>query len=161
MKLSDLKTDAEWDALLEGFASECGMTAVLTDATGAILREHGDRFRLCTAIREHDGALAFICSQTASAMLQELRSSLQPMIDLCEAGLVRVVVPVVRDGELVGQIGACGLASADEEFDPFLVAQTLEVDEEPVMELFRDTPTRPTAELERAAQRLFRELAEP
>ncbi len=159
MKPSDLMTDEEWDALLNRYSTECGMAVALTDASGAILRESGKRFPLCAKIRENDTALSFICSQTNTAMLQTVRTTLAPEIDLCEAGLVRVVIPIVREGALVGQIAACGKASQDEEFDPFLAAQTLEVDEEEVLGYFEGTPTCTADDMKAAAKRLFDELS--
>jgi ligand-binding sensor protein len=158
MKPTDLKTDAEWDALLREFSSDCGMAVLLTDDKGEVVRESGERFPLCTAIRNNDGAATFICSQTNTAMLQTVRAELQPVIDICEAGLYRVVVPIVRDGSLVGQVAACGLAPEDEEFDPFLVARVLEIDEDEVVELFGDTRPGSEEEIMAAARALFDEL---
>ena len=151
----DLKTEEEWDEILERFARQIEMTTCLTDETGTQPRCHGARFPLCAAIRDNQEATTFICSQTNTAMLAVVMKTLKPEIDLCEAGLIRLVVPLVRDGGLVGQIFACGLAPRDEELDPFLVARQLGISEERVLELATSTPSSSEEELQPAVDRLF------
>jgi ligand-binding sensor protein len=154
----DLKTEDQWDEILSRFARQIGMTACLTDETGSVPRCQGDRFPLCAAVRESQAATTFICSQTNTAMLAVVTKTLEPEIDLCEAGLIRLVVPLVRDGRLVGQVFACGLAPRDEELDPFLVARQLGISEERVLELAQSTPLASEEELRPAVDQLFREL---
>jgi ligand-binding sensor protein len=154
----DLKTKEEWEQILARFSGQIEMTACLTDDTGTRPLCHGDRYPLCASIKDNQQAVTFICSQTNTAMLAVVKRTLAPEIDLCEAGLIRVVVPVVREGELVGQVFACGLAPTDEEFDPFLVARQLGVPEERVVELARSTPARSEEELRPLVDHLFNEL---
>jgi ligand-binding sensor protein len=154
----DLKTKEQWDEILDRFARQLGMTTCLTDDTGNQPLCHFDRFPLCALIRANQTATTFICSQTNTAMLAVVKKTLQPEIDLCEAGLIRLVVPLVRDGRLVGQVFACGLATKDEELDPFPIAKQLGVPEEQVVELAKSTPFGSEEELQQLADRLFREL---
>jgi ligand-binding sensor protein len=154
----DLKTDEQWDEILDRFARETEMTACLTDETGSLPRCRRDRYPLCEAIRDSQEATTFICSQTNTAMLAVVKVTLKPEIDRCEAGLIRLVVPLVRTSRLVGQVFACGLAPKDEELDPFLVARQLGISEERVLELARSTPASSDEELRPLADRLFREL---
>jgi ligand-binding sensor protein len=136
------------------------MAAMLTDDKGEVLRTYGERFPLCAAIRAKESASTYVCGQTNTVMLQIARRSLEPVVDLCEAGLFRVVLPIIRNEDLVGQIAACGRAPDDEEFDPFLAAQALEVSEDEILELFKDTPPCSEDEIEAVAQRLFREIGQ-
>jgi ligand-binding sensor protein len=154
----DLKPKEEWEQILARFAGQIEMTACLTDETGTQPLCHGERYPLCTAVKDNPQATTFICSQTNTAMLAVVKKTLAPEIDLCEAGLIRVVVPVVREGRLVGQIFACGLAPTDEELDPFLVARQLGVPEDRVGELARSTPARSEEEIRPLVDSLFNEL---
>ncbi len=157
----EIKTEEEWTALLERFARETNMTACLTDEAGGMLQCRGDRYPLCTAIRDDKETLTFVCSQTSTAMLAVVRKTLKPAVDACEAGLLRVVVPLVRQGRLVGQVTACGVAAADEEPDTFLIAKQLGLDEDRVAELAQSTPIGSEEDLEDLARTLFDELNEP
>jgi ligand-binding sensor protein len=154
----DLKSREEWEAILDGFARDTNMTACLMDEMGNLLFCRVDRFPLCGVIRDNSEATTFICSQTNAAMLAVVKKTLQPEIDACEVGLIRVVVPILRDGSIVGQVAACGLASEDEELNTLLVARQLGMPEERVQELSQSTPSGREEDLRLHAARLFEQL---
>jgi ligand-binding sensor protein len=155
----DLKTKEEWEKILDRFARDAKMTACLTDETGKQLICASERFPLCGAIREDRDALTFICSQTNTAMLAVVKQTLRPEVDACEAGLIRVAIPIFRDGSLVGQVTACGLASNDEELNSFLLSKQLGIPEEEVLKLAESTPVGSEEELRHVSERLFDELS--
>lgn len=155
----DLKTKEEWEEILDRFARDAKMTACLTDETGKQLICASERFPLCKAIRENHDALTFICSQTNTAMLAVVKQTLRPEVDACEAGLIRVAIPIFRDGSLVGQVTACGLASNDEELNSFLVSKLSGIPEEEVLKLAESTPLGSEEELRQVSARLFDELS--
>ncbi len=154
----DLKSKEEWEAILKQFAADTKMTATLTDDAGKLLLSVGERYPLCEEIRKNEKALTFICSQTNTAMLAVVTKTLQPETDICEAGLIRLVVPVVRDGLLVGQVTACGAASNDEELNSFLVSKEAGISEERVVKLAEGTPFGSEEELAQLCSSLFNEL---
>jgi ligand-binding sensor protein len=155
----DLKEKVEWKSILDRFSHDTDMTACLIDESGNMLLCSKDRYPLCKAIRDNQEATTFICSQTNSAMLAVVKRTLRPEVDACEAGLLRVVVPIVRDGVVVGQIAACGVASRNEELESFVVARQLGVSEEQVTDLARSSPFGSEEELLRLGTRLFEELS--
>ena len=117
-----------------------------------------DRFPLCAAIRENPDATTAICSQTNMAMLSVVGKTKKPEVDMCEAGLLRIVVPVLHDGEMIGQVTACGVASEEEEADTFRVSKELGVSEEKAEELLKSTPSGSEEDLQNLAARLFDQL---
>lgn len=153
-----IKTKEEWESILDRFSRDVNMTACLIDGKGNPLLCRLDRYPLCRAVRGNQEATTFICSQTHLAMQAVVKKTLRPEIDVCEAGLLRVVVPLVRDGELIGQIAACGLASKQEELDAFVVARQLDISEERVKQLAQSTPFGCEKELLKRAARLHAEL---
>jgi ligand-binding sensor protein len=154
----DLKTKDEWKEILNRFAAAANMTACLTDTTGGHLLCVFDRYPLCAAVRGNEDALTFICSQTNTAMMAVVTKSKKPEIDLCEASLIRAVVPVINDDQVIGFVSACGTASEDEEVNSFLVSKELGISEEQVLELAQKTPFGSESELEEACAKLFAEL---
>jgi ligand-binding sensor protein len=148
----------EWRKILARFAQESKMTACLTDDTGGNPECFFDRYPLCAAVRRDQEATTFICSQTNTAMLAVVKKTLKPEIDICEAGLIRLVVPIVQDGRLIGQVFACGLASRDEVVNSFLIAKHLNITEEQVLELAQSTPFGSEEKLKPLADSLFKEL---
>jgi ligand-binding sensor protein len=155
----DVKTEHEWTSVLERFAAETKMTAMLTDDEGSPLLVRGERYPLCAAVRAEPEASTFVCSQINTAMLAAIRNTLRPEVDQCDLGLLRIVVPIVRDGAVIGQIAACGLRAEDEEPDAFLAAKQLGRSEDEVASLAESTPGGSEEELLAAGQRLFEELS--
>ncbi|MBM4328021.1 MAG: hypothetical protein FJ118_12765 [Deltaproteobacteria bacterium] len=151
----DLKTEKEWEEILDRCAKEANMTACLTDGDGKLLFCRMDRFPLCKAIRENQGALTTICMKTNTAMRSVVGKTRRPEIDMCEAGLLRLVVPIFNGRELLGQIAACGLTSKEDEIEDFLVAKELGVTEEEVAEMAQASPFGVREELEKLGARLF------
>jgi hypothetical protein len=92
-------------------------------------------------------------------MLAVVKRTLRPEVDVCEAGLLRVVVPIIQEGVVVGQIAACGLAPEGEEPDWFLVVKQLGIPEEQVEELARTTPFGSEDEILKLGKSLLEELS--
>ena len=108
MDVLDLKTKEEWQGILDRIAGETKMTVTLTDDKGGhVLSTEGTRCQLCSKIRDKKESLTFICSQCNTAMLEDVKETGEPVIDFCDAGLIRMAVPVLKDGVLVGQLTAC------------------------------------------------------
>jgi len=158
MTVMKLRSSEEWDCILTDFARRVGMPACLTDDKGNNPRCLLERYPLCAAIRANPVAATFICSQTNTAMMAVAGRTGRPLIDLCEAGLIRLVVPIMWAGRLAGQIFACGLASEEEELCSFLIARNLGIAEPEVLELAKSTPPGSIAELTAAADELFEML---
>ncbi len=154
----ELKSKSEWNGILKQFALDTNITTCLTDSKGSPLSCYYYRYPLCSAIRENSEATTFICSQINTAMLGVVQKSLRPEVDMCDVGLLRVVVPIVRDRTVVGLITACGLASEDEELNSFLVAKQLGVTEKRVQELAKLTPFGSEENLEQIGAQLFETL---
>jgi len=53
-------------------------------------------------------------------------------VEECDAGLVKIVVPIFAKDTFIGSVGACGLLMQDGEVDSFLINKIAEIDEEKV-----------------------------
>jgi ligand-binding sensor protein len=158
MKPMDIKSNQEWENIIERFAQDTQMTACLTDNKGIPLLCRSDRTPLCSAIRDNPEATTSICSQINSVMLKAVERSHLPELDFCDVGLFRIVVPICRGDELVGLVTACGLASREEELYDELVARQLGIAVKQVRELAHSTPVGSKEKLDRLSARLFLEL---
>ncbi len=159
VKPFDIMSEAEWGALLEEMVGETLMASMLTDDQGAMLLSRGERYPLCDRIRSDSSSLAAICSQTNRAMLAVVRSTLTPVVEECEAGMVRIVIPVVHDGQLVGQVTACGRVAMGSSVETFLVAQTLGMQEADVVDLASHIPAVTLGDAQVIAQRFHARLS--
>ena len=154
----DLFTQDEWQGILERFARKAKMAACLGDAEGKPIRCSSDRYPLCVAIRDKEESLTFICSQASATMSAVVKKTMRPELEYCQVGLMRLVVPIVRNGETIGQVFACGLASRQEEIDYHTVAKQLGISEDQVLEMAKSTPFGSEEEIESMAAELFDEL---
>jgi ligand-binding sensor protein len=154
----DILTKNEWEEILDGFARKTGMTTCLGDEKGNPIQCKADRYPLCVAIRGNQESLTFICSQAATTMSAVIRKTIKPELDYCQAGLMRVAVPIVRNGETVGQIFACGVASEEEEIDASSLSKQLGISEDEVREAAKATPVGSEEEIESAAAELFHQV---
>jgi ligand-binding sensor protein len=155
MDLYEIKSEQQWEALLAEVADRTAMVAALNDAEGNMLKVSGPRDPLCAAVRANNEASTFICAQTSRVMLAELKRSLRPAVDECDIGLQRIAVPIVRGGEVVGQVTACGTAESLDEVDPEMIALQLGCSEEQVQQLLASTRTGSSDALQAEADRVF------
>ena len=154
----DLKTKEEWEKIVKRFSQDVNMTACLTDKAGVPFFCRLDRYPLCMAVRDNQEATTFICGQANIAMLAVVEKSLRPEVDYCDAGLLRIVIPIVHEGTLIGMVVACGLASDDEEVNLFLIAKQLGISENQANELSLPTPIGSEKELLRLGGELFEKI---
>jgi ligand-binding sensor protein len=79
--------------------------------------------------------------------VQAMRTK-KTVIEECDAGLVKMVVPVFVADNFVGAIGACGFLLDDGEIDTFLINKMTDIDEEEIERLSEGIPAITTAEAE-------------
>ena len=152
------KSEEDWGKLLDHLAQRTGVGAARTDAEGNIVQSSGEHTSLCRKVRDNKTALTFICAQTSKAILAEIRQTLQPSVHLCEGGLLRLAVPIVRDGSLVGQLTSCGALQDPDEVDPFFISQQAEVAEDVVKAEIERLPTSTPEHFEQVARDVFTEV---
>ena len=78
--------------------------------------------------------------------------SRKPIIEECDAGLIKMVVPIFVKDEFVGAVGACGFLLDDGEVDSFLVHKMADIDEETVENLSKGIPTTTSAQAQSLSQ---------
>lgn len=155
----DIMSEEEWARVLDGFAEQTRMAVSLTDAEGTILAGSGERPPVCRRIRDNPEALTSVCSQSNQAMLAVARQTGEPVVELCEAGLMRIAVPVMKDDELAAQITACGRLPTGSEVETFLVSKLLGIEELEVERLAeKSTPPLTEEEAARLAEAIKRNL---
>lgn len=128
MHLTDLFTEDDLKALQQELFERFGLNADIMDAEGKRLFGNTWGNDLCKAIRDDDKGFGSICV-TAGQMFSHLMKQGEPFSEECDAGMMRVSVPVVVDGEVIGAIGGCGLVGPDGEADGFTIGMMSDIDE--------------------------------
>ena len=128
MKMTDLIPAEDLRALQQELSERYGLNADIMDADGK--RLFGATFgnKLCRAIRDDEKGFGGICVP-AGQMFTHLMKQGEPFHEECDAGMLRVAVPVVVDGEVIGSIGGCGLVPPGGEADPFAIGMMSDIEE--------------------------------
>ncbi len=95
---------------------------------------------LCPAIKSLEKGQTFICSAAHMNMTALVKQSRAPLVEECDAGLTKLVVPIFYKEEFVGVAGGCGLLRQGESVDSFAVSKIADMDEEQVKQLGSDVP---------------------
>jgi ligand-binding sensor protein len=149
MKLTDLAPLELWMELENDINARSGMDANVFDTRGYRIspQKHWAN-QLCPAIKDTDKGQSFICAPAHMNLAAQAMRTGATVIEECDAGMIKLVVPIFKGEEFVGAVGACGMRFADSEIDAFLVNKMTDIDEDRVESLAADVPsvTRENAE---------------
>ncbi len=141
-QLTDLLPLQEWAAFENEIYDATGLEASVFNIKGIRITDNKKwANRLCPEIKATDKGQAFICAVAHMNLAEIGRQTGEPVIEECDAGLVKLVVPIIVNGEFIGAFGACGLMLEDGEVDSFLVNKITGIDEETVDALAPDVKT--------------------
>jgi ligand-binding sensor protein len=133
MKLTDIAPMARWAELENDIHTRSGMDANVFDPRGYRISDQKHwANELCPAIKDTDKGQSFICAPAHMNIAAQAMRSREPVIEECDAGMIKLVVPIFMNEEFVGAVGACGMKFEDGEIDSFLVNKMTEMDEEKV-----------------------------
>ncbi|MGD8369238.1 MAG: PocR ligand-binding domain-containing protein [Desulfobacterales bacterium] len=136
MELTDIGSVEQWSRfeveLFERYAMNC---TVYNTAGVGITGQPRWCNRLCPVIKGNPDALAAICAPGNQNFMARARQTHSPVIGECDAGLVKIAVPVFANGDFLGTAGGCGRLPEGGEVETFLIEKTTGLDEAAVREL--------------------------
>jgi ligand-binding sensor protein len=160
MKLNDILPTDKWIALEKDLHNRYGLDVNVFDTSGVCISDFKEWVnRLCPAIKATDKGQSFICAVAHMNIAAQAMQTRRPAIEECDAGLVKIVVPIFMDDAFLGAVGACGLLLDEGEVDTFLIDKITGIDEETAQELAADAGTISTAAAESIAEDVTRRIA--
>jgi ligand-binding sensor protein len=96
--------------------------------------------KLCPVIKADEKGQSYICAVAHQNIAAEAERSRKPVIAECDAGLMKMVVPIFVNDEFLGVAGGCGYVLGDGEVDTFMVNKTIGLAEEKLKNLSDDVP---------------------
>jgi ligand-binding sensor protein len=159
MKLTDIAPLEKWAVLEKDIHRQTGMDVNVFDPRGYRISDFKAWVnKLCPEIKATDKGQSFICAPAHMNIAAQAMRTRQPAIEQCDAGLIKIVVPIFVDDEFVGAVGACGFLLDDDEVDSFLVYKMTEMDEEKVQSLSEGIPTITTAQAQEFCRYIERQI---
>jgi ligand-binding sensor protein len=136
MKLTELAPMHVWIALEKEIHKDTGLDVNVFNPDGYRISDIKNwANRLCPEIKATDKGQSFICAPAHMNIAAQAMRTRQPAIEECDAGLVKLVVPIFVNHDFVGAVGACGFIFKDGEVDGFLVNKMTDIEEDKVTRL--------------------------
>jgi ligand-binding sensor protein len=136
MKLTDLAPLDRWIEFEKDIHKKSGLDVNVFDTKGYRISEFKTwANRLCPEVKATDKGQSFICAPAHMNIATLAMRSKQPVIEECDAGMLKLIVPIFSNDEYVGAVGACGFLLDDGEVDSFLVNKMTDISEEKVERL--------------------------
>jgi ligand-binding sensor protein len=139
MELTDLLPVEEWMKLEKDIHEQYGLDTNVFNTSGIRITPNKAWVnRLCPEIKATDKGQSFICAVAHMNLAIMARNSREAVVEECDAGIVKIVVPIYIGDDFVGAVGACGKCLDDGEVDTFLVNKVTDIEEEKVESLIQD-----------------------
>jgi ligand-binding sensor protein len=141
MELLDLCSLEKWKSLEDEIRNRTGLNASVYNLEGyRIIPIEKWPNRLCPQIKANPKGQSFICAAAHMNIALLAKASQAPVIEECDAGLIKLVVPIFVGDEFVGSVSGCGMLLDDGEVDTFLVHKTTGMEEAALEDLSTDLP---------------------
>lgn len=159
MELTDLLPLEKWTQIENEIYEHSGLESNVFNTDGIRITDHKVWVnRLCPAIKATDKGQSFICAVAHMNLANQAKGEKRPVIEECDAGLMKIVVPIFVDGNYIGAVGACGLLPAGGEVDAFLVNKMTDIDEADIEALCEDLAVIEKNSAEEVAQFIWEKI---
>ena len=158
MNLFYVKSEEEWQQILDDLSEALNMPTALVDTQSFVLQESGERHELCKAIRANKESLIGICARTQKFMSKEAKETRRPVIVSCEANMTKCMIPIFSDEEFMGSVVVCGTGIPEEEITPAMIAKSINRSEEEVNRMIELVPFVAQEKVADIASSLFDEI---
>jgi ligand-binding sensor protein len=141
MKLTDIAPLEQWLELEQKINERSGLNASVFDVDGVRITEF-KRWanKLCPLIKADEKGQNYICAVAHQNIAAQAERTREPVISECDAGLMKLVVPIFVDGQFLGVAGGCGYVLGNGEVDSFMVNKTVGIATEKLKDLSAEVP---------------------
>ena len=136
MELTDILTKEEWSAFEKELYNRFHINCTVYNSSGiGITGKPNWCNRLCPEIKANKDSLAAICAPGNQNFMAQAKRTNKPVIGECDAGLIKVAVPIFKDDEFLGTAGGCGLLPDGGELETFMIEKTTGLSEAEISSL--------------------------
>lgn len=142
MKLVDILPLEQWEILEQEIQEMSGLNASVFNIDGIrITKNQKWPNSLCPEVKANPKGQSFICAVAHMNLANEAMQTRGSIIEECDAGLLKLLVPIFVGEQFLGAVGACGLLLDEGEVDTFLVNKITGIQEERLESLAQDVPS--------------------
>ncbi|MCP4372455.1 MAG: hypothetical protein GY797_30775 [Deltaproteobacteria bacterium] len=141
MELTDIAPLNIWLELEQRINERSGLNSSVFNVGGVRITDFKKwANKLCPVIKTDEKGQNYICAVAHQNIAAEAKRTSKPVIAECDAGLMKLVVPIFQNGKFLGVAGGCGYLLENGKVDTFVVNKTIEIAEEKLMNLSDDIP---------------------
>jgi len=160
MQLTDVLAGEDWQQLAKEIYTKYGMNGAVIDKEGVPVHPSpGWANEICPLIKG-DPHSRSVCASAQQSMMKKAMKERAPIVDECDIGFSKFVVPIFYQGEFLGTAGGCGFLLEGNEVDVFYVAKLLGKTEEEVKKLLPSVKKISKEELKEAIEYVKKRLEE-
>ena len=139
MELTNIISIESWRQLAEDVHKRFGFNSCIYNKDNFIIHSPvGWANEVCPLIKA--GESRIICASSQQNFAKKLLESRGPVIDECEAGFTKFLVPIFLDGEFLGSAGGCGCLITDNHIDTFHISKEVGKSEDEIKSLLNTVP---------------------
>jgi ligand-binding sensor protein len=139
MQLTDIAPLKTWIELEQKINERSGLNASVFDVDGVRITDFKKwANKLCPVIKADEKGQDYICAVAHQNIAAQAKRSRRAVVAECDAGLMKLVVPIFLNGEFLGVAGGCGYIAENGEVEMFMISKTTGITEEKLMDLSDD-----------------------
>ena len=159
MELTDIMPMEKWKQLVEDIHTRFGFNGTAYYINNNILvKSDGWANKVCPAIKS--GESRVICATAQQRASQKAREEKVTIVQECDAGFTKFLIPVFVGNDLAGMIGGCGCLSGGTKIDSFYLSKLLKKDGEEIEDLLVSVHYISQEKLEEAIQYILGQIQE-
>ena len=159
MELTDIQPMGKWIELEKKIIEKCQIQSVTFNIEGARITDFVKwSNRICPVIKGSEKGGPFICAVAHMNMAAQAKKIRKPVIEECDAGILKIVVPIFVKDEFVGTAGGCGRLPANGEVNAFMINKTIGIDKKEIEGLVDDMGSMTTEEAQECADFIETEI---
>jgi len=139
MELTDIVPLETWRELEQKINDRSGLNASVFNADGIRITDFVKWANsLCPVIKGNEKGQSYICSVAHQNIAAQAARTRRPVVETCDAGMLKLVVPIFVNGDFLGVAGGCGCLEKMEDIDTFMINKTTGINEEKLVRLSED-----------------------
>ena len=136
MELTDILSTEEWAEFEKELYNRFHINCTVYNTLGiGITGKPNWCNRLCPEIKANKNSLAAICAPGNQNFMAQAKQTQKAVIGECDAGLIKIAVPIFSDGVFLGTAGGCGLLPSGGEVETFMIEKTTGLNEKDIAAL--------------------------
>jgi ligand-binding sensor protein len=117
-----------WVEIERALHEQFGMNTGVYNASGARITTFANwANRLCPVVKAHPEGVKFICAVANQAVTEKAVKAGAPVVEECDAGLVKICLPLFEGDRFLGTLGGCGLRPNEEPLDLYYLQKIMGV----------------------------------